>query len=174
MAHETPGDPTVDLSESGRIRRWFGRRSGSDVMSETVVHLRPAPREVPSTAVALEMARDWMRYFAFLDATVSSGPNKLVNSTRGLAQLDSDPRGVGTRQVMEAHRIATMAGKYALMFSLGGFSAGAIRWADKNQTALFEFDHHGQVKPVSSVAKSLLERSDRRHLERMSREDLGD
>lgn len=176
MEHEGAKDEhTVDLSGAGAHRKWFGRRSTTKVASdETVVQLRPAPRDVPSTAVALEMARDWMRYFAFSDAGVAVGPNNLITSTRGLAQLDSDPRGVGTQQVMEAHRLASMAGKYCLVFALGGFSAGAIRWANRNSTALFEFDHHGQVRPISEVARSLLEGSDRRHLERMANEDLTD
>lgn len=75
---------------------------------------------------------------------------------------------------MEAHRLATMADKYCLVFSLGGFSAGAIRWANKNKTALFEFDRHGQVKPISDTATDLLAGSDLRHLERMSSQDLSD
>ena len=166
---------TVDLSDESGRRRWFERRSATQVAStESVVHLRPVPRDVPSTTVALEMARDWMRYFAFVDAGVSSGPNHLISSSRGLAHLESDPRGVGTQKVMEAHSLATMAGKYCLVFSLGGFSAGAIRWANKNKTALFEFDHHGQVRPVSDTAKVLLEGSDRRHLEQMAGEGLDD
>lgn len=172
---EATPDTVVDLSDSGRRRRWFGRRTDTDTaITETLVQLRPAPREVPSTPVALEVARDWMRYFSFIDAHVSSGPEPLIDSSRGLAHLIADPRGVGTRDVMEAHKIAVMADKYALVFSLGGFSAGAIRWANKNATALFEFDHHGQVKPVSDVGKKLLERSDRRHLAEMGRSDLDD
>jgi hypothetical protein len=174
-SQDSAGEQTVDLSEGGSRRRWFGRRSDTRVAStQSAVHLRPAPREIPSTRAALEMARDWMRYFAFLDAGVSSGPENLVSSGRGLAYLESDPRGIGTQKVMETHRLATMAGKYCLVFSLGGFSAGSIRWANKNATALFEFDRHGQVKPVSDTAKALLEGSDRRHLARMATEDLSD
>lgn len=174
MDHDRDDERVIDLSDdrtSGR-RRWFGRKEEDDGSAATLVALRPAPRDVPSTSVALEMARDWMRYFAFTDAVVSSGPQPLVNSSRGLAHLMSNPRGVSTREVMEVHRLASMAGKYPLMFALGGFTAGAIRWADKNPTALFEFDPHGQVKPVSVIAKRLLEGSDRRHLEHMSREEL--
>ena len=172
---EPTPDTVVDLSDSRRRRRWFGRRHEADtILAETLVQLRPAPRDVPSTAVALEMARDWMRYFAFVDATISSGPQPMINASRGLAHLVGDPRGVGTREVMEAHKLAVMADKYALVFSLGGFSAGAIRWANRNTTALFEFDHHGQVTPVSDVARRLLERSDRRHLAVMEQSDLDD
>jgi hypothetical protein len=174
-SQDPQGEQTVDLSEGGSRRRWFSRRTDSTVTStQSAVHLRPAPRDIPSTSAALDMARDWMRYFAFLDAGVSSGPENLISSSRGLAYLESDPRGVGTQKVMEGHRLATMAGKYCLVFSLGGFSAGAIRWANKNATALFEFDEHGQVKPVSDTAKTLLGGSDRRHLARMATEDLSD
>jgi hypothetical protein len=173
IASEDPDDRTVDLSDDRPRRRWFGRKDDGDTNhSTTLVALRPAPREVPSTDVALRMACDWMRYFAFTDAVVAAGPQPLINSSRGLAHLLSDPRGASSREVMEVHRLATMAGKYPLMFALGGFTAGAIRWADKNPTALFVFDSHGQVDPVSETARRLLEGSDRRHLEHMSREEL--
>jgi hypothetical protein len=173
IASEDPDDRTVDLSDNRPRRRWFGRKADSDSnRATTLVALRPAPRQVPSTVVALQMACDWMRYFAFTDAVVASGPQPLINSSRGLAHLLSDPRGASNREVMEVHRLATMAGKYPLMFALGGFTPGAIRWADRNPTALFVFDSHGQVGPVSETARKLLEGSDRRHLEQMSREEL--
>lgn len=120
------------------------------------------------------MACDWMRYFAFSDSSVAGGPQPLINSSRGLAHLISDPRGVHTSQVMEVHKVASLAGKYPLVFALGGFSAGAIRWADTHHTALFEFDARGQVRALSATGRRLLDGSDQRHLTEMSHEDLGD
>lgn len=170
---QTRPDAVVDLSDGGHKRRRFGRRAGAHTaLDDTLVQLRPAPRDVPSTETALQVAREWMRYFAFVDAHLPEGPQPLIDSSRGLAHMVSDPRGVGTRQVMEFHGLATMADKYALVFALGGFSTGAIRWANRNSTALFEFDHHGQVKPISDVARRLLERSDRRHLAEMNETPL--
>jgi hypothetical protein len=163
----------VDLTTGQSRRRWFGRRNDDEPSEvETLVALRPAPRSVPSTAAALDMACDWMRYFAFTDAVVSTGPDPLINSSRGLAYLMPDPRGVGSREIMRVHELATMAGKYALVFALGGFSSGAVRWADRNPTALFGFDGHGQVTAVSQTARRLLEGSDRRHLALMADQDL--
>ena len=170
--NEPRPDRLIDLSE-GRRRWWpFGRRNIESVgsVADTAVRLRPLPREVSDSDQGLDMIRDWMRYFAFIDA--SRNDESTVLSSRGLAHLSLDDQGVGTREVMEIHSIAAMSDKYAVVFSRGGFTSGAIRWADKNPTALFEFDRDGQVTAASETAQRLLAGSDERHLAEMSDTDL--
>jgi hypothetical protein len=159
----------VDLTDSGPFR-WFRRDSHDDDPGPEIT-LRPAPKPVRTLDEALAMICEWMRYFAFVDAGAVGGPDPIVSSSRGLAHVSVDHRGIGTQQVMEYHKVAVMARKYALVFARGGFSTGAIRWANKNETALFGFDAEGQVTPESDVAVRLLARSDERHLAKVRETD---
>jgi hypothetical protein len=148
------------------------RRAGAVAQAEDAIVIdlttlgpggRPQPTSIGTTPDMLVRVRDWMRYFAFEDAHVPAGPAPLVDATKGLGTVDTVAKVIGKSRVKEFHRLASTAGKYALMFAVNGYTNGAVRWADERAVALFEIADDGMVAPVGAIATKLLDGSDRRH-----------
>jgi hypothetical protein len=140
--------------------------TGDGVAAPDLGQLRPAPIELTNSASMLSRACEWMRYFAFSDAVVSVGPEPFINSSRGLAMVETSSRVVGRRMIEEFDLVRSRAGKYGIYFALVGFNAKAVKAATSAGIALFRLDNNGQVAGVGDFGRRLLAGSDRRHVAR--------
>ncbi|MCD1287801.1 MULTISPECIES: restriction endonuclease [unclassified Brevibacterium] len=82
-----------------------------------------------------------------------------VESTEAIAQVKLEGRRSSREQLQRLYGIAAHRDVLALFFSLGGYSAQAIQWAEETGMHLFEFEFDGTVIPRSSLAKQLFRMS---------------
>ena len=82
-----------------------------------------------------------------------------VESTEAIAQVKLEGRRSSREQLQRLYGIAAHRDVLAIFFSLGGYSAQAIQWAEETGMHLFEFEFDGTVIPRSSLAKQLFRMS---------------
>ena len=120
----------------------------------------PAPRLVKTARQAEEYAAEVMIALGFPDATptitgADGGIDVLAHDAVAQVKMEATPTGRPTLQALGG--IASLERKSALFFSLAGYTAQAVEWAERAGIACFEFAFDGTVEAVSSSARRLLD-----------------
>lgn len=134
---------------------------------EELARVRPEPRLFKTTREAEVLARDWIRYFGYIDAEVTEpGPDGGIDveSDSAVAQVKTNAQKVGRPVVQQTFGAAAAVDKQAIVFALAGFTTEAEEWATANGVALFEFDHSGGIQTLNPAADAMLQEGDRRRL----------
>lgn len=105
----------------------------------------PAPPQYPlgvSHRGAETLVRDWMRHLGAQDAEVtrfSADGGIDVVSARWVAQVKNYAGQVSIEAVRELAGVASVDGRPAALFTSGGFTSGAVTFADIANIALFVY-----------------------------------
>ena len=132
---------------------------------KAVASVRPQPRMFKTADEAEVIARDWTRYLGFYDAEVTpKGPDAGVDvaSEAVVAQVKATAKPTGRPVIQQIYGAAVAEEKLALVYTLGGYTAEALSWADDNNVALFEFNHSGEVEAANGSGERLLRAADDR------------
>lgn len=99
-----------------------------------------------------------MRQLGFPDAVVTprgSDGGVDVRSARAVAQVKARLTATPRPEVQQLFGVARAEHKLGIFFSLAGFTAGAIEWAEQAGVALFVLESTGGVRPIGAVATAL-------------------
>ena len=121
----------------------------------------PGPALIRTPHDAEECAAEWMRVLGYADATatpVGADQGIDVMSSTAIAQVKTETVPVGRPALQNLAGVAAAEGKGALFFSLSGFRATALEWADRVSMALFEFDYQGTPRPCNEHAHRMFAR----------------
>jgi Holliday junction DNA helicase RuvB len=132
------------------------------VNNPTTSPLVPAG-SVPITSWAAyeQAAANNMRRFGFPDAAVTpSGADGGIDvrASGAVAQVKARSTATPRPEVQQLHGIASAEGKLGVFFSLNGYTAGAIEWAE-SRVALFVLESTGTARPVGALAEGLMNRA---------------
>lgn len=130
---------------------WFGGVPVKGVMFAPMD--RPEHRLIRSPGDAEVVAADWLRYFGYVDATVTAAGadgGVDVESSVVVAQVKAEMKPTGRPVVQQIFGIASLRGAQAAVFSLAGFTSEAADWANEAGVALFQFDMQGDPEPLNS------------------------
>lgn len=180
LSEESLPDPLGAMQFINRIHRdglppgWMGpprkddgrnnpfRQRLLDAMSptarSTTGSAAPERRLIKTYRDAEIYAAEYMRHLGFADATPTpTGSDGGIDVDAGAAIAQVKMEGVATgRPVIQAlFGVATVEGKSPLMFSLAGYTAQALEWADQAEVACFEFATDGSVVAVNTAAREL-------------------
>lgn len=106
-----------------------------------------------------DAAADWMKSWGYLDAQrTPTGPDSGIDvqAKGAVAQVKATTSPVGRADIQRIRGVAH-DGREAIFFSLGGYSAGAVEWAEDAGVALFQFaGYDGTIEAISTHATTLL------------------
>jgi hypothetical protein len=119
----------------------------------------PPRRAIREPRDAELAARDWMRWIGYSDAELTQGGADGgidVQATGAVAQVKAEAVPVGRPAIQQLYGVAQVEGVTALFFSWGGYSDGAMAWAERAGVALFTLNMIGEVEVVNDTATDLL------------------
>ncbi|TGN66912.1 restriction endonuclease [Nocardioides eburneiflavus] len=122
-----------------------GVRHGTD-------RAEPRRRLIKTFADAEQYASEYMRYLGFPDAIPTPpGADGGVDvvSAEAIAQVKMEGIATGRPVVQAIAGVASLEGKKALVFSLAGYTAQALEWADLAGIACLEFGVDGSIEPAN-------------------------
>ena len=115
----------------------------------------PEPRLIRHPRDAEIAAAEWLRYWGFADAR-THGPGADagidVESLTMVAQVKARVSPAGRPELQQLHGAAVGKGKQGVFFSIGGFTAQAVGWANDVGLPLFAFDLQGEPTAVNGPA----------------------
>lgn len=123
----------------------------------------PEPALIRTPHDAEQAAAAWMRVMGFPDAAATPvGPDEGIDVTarEAVAQVKTETVPVGRPALQQLAGVAHGVGKQGLFFSLSGYRAGAVEWAERVGMPLFDFDYQGIPQPANDAAIALLVRND--------------
>lgn len=122
---------------------------------------RPAARLIRYSRDAEIAAAEWLRFWGAVDAR-THGPGADsgvdVESSKLVVQVKARVAPAGRPELQRLHGAAVGRGKQGAFFSLGGFTAQAVAWANQVDLALFEFDLQGEPRAVNEPAYRIARR----------------
>lgn len=124
----------------------------------------PEPTPIRTPHDAEQSAARWMRWMGFSDAAVTpigTDEGIDVHSSLALAQVKTETVPVGRPALQRLFGVAHAEGKDGLFFSLSGYTAQALEWADRVELPLFTFDYEGAVVPANDHAHELFQTAGR-------------
>lgn len=134
--------------------------AGSDDLWKTgTIPTLPPARLVKNARAAEEYAAEVMRAVGFTDARATAGGADGgidVDSSLGVAQVKMEALATTRPTVQMLFGVATVEGKFPLFFSLAGYTAQALVWAERAGVACFEFEFDGGIKALTLNARQLL------------------
>lgn len=120
-------------------------------------HEMPPPRLIKTPEDAEAIARDVLAALGFEGVRVTrAGPDGGVD-VRGhtvVAQVKLEGVKTDVARVQALYGVAAYEGKQGAFFSLAGYTAAAVTWAQQARIALFEFDYSGSVVSRSTEAQN--------------------
>ncbi len=119
----------------------------------------PEPRLIRNPKEAEQVACEWLKHFGFHDAALTKdGPDGGIDvvSSDMVAQVKFKGNPSTRPDLQQLYGIASHEQKLAIFFSLGGYTSGAVEFAESADIALFEFDFQGVPTPVSNKARDLV------------------
>ncbi|MGZ1490598.1 restriction endonuclease [Brevibacterium sediminis] len=119
----------------------------------------PAPRLVKTPRDAEIYAAEVMEASGFTNVVptgLGADGGIDVESVEAIAQVKLEGRPSSREQLQRLYGIAAHRDVLALFFSLGGYSAQAIQWAEETGMLLYEFEFDGTIEPRSTLAAKLL------------------
>ena len=150
------GSPRVFSPVVGSsVRLGWSPTSGNEMQ-------RPPSRPIRTARDAEEIACGWLRVWGFDDAVVTgAGADEGIDvvGSEVVAQVKAEARPIGRPVLQSLAGIALVEHKRSVFFALGGFTAEAVRWADRAEIALFTFDLAGDPEPVNARATDLMRQS---------------
>jgi hypothetical protein len=119
----------------------------------------PMPRLVKTAADAEHYAAEVFRGLGFVDAQATpAGADGGVDVSGAdvLAQVKMEALPTGRPVLQSLFGIAALEQKTPTFFSLAGYTAQALEWAQRAGIACFEFAFDGTIEPRTSLADRLL------------------
>lgn len=148
--------PDVTVPGSRQIFEQMQLGDRSEVDSSLTL---PEPRLIKTPRDAEVYAAEVMQACGFTDAIVTnlgSDGGIDVESVEAIAQVKLEGRPSSREQLQRLYGIAAHRDVLALFFSLGGYSAQAIQWAEETGMLLYEFEFDGTIEPRSTLAAKFL------------------
>lgn len=142
--------------ETLRIETYEEEASRPDLATKVDL---PAPRLIKSAVEAEQYAAEYMRALGFFDAAATLGGadgGVDVRSSQAVAQVKMEGVLSGRPVLQQLKGVAVVEGRVALFFSLAGYTAQAVEWAEDANIACFEFAFDGSVVPRTSLAGRLV------------------
>lgn len=133
-------------------------RALADMLVRQSTGQRPPPRLINGPRQAEEYAGELMEAFGFTGVQVTPpgsdrGIDVLCDQAVAQVKMEAVPTA---RPVLQGiYGNAAHSGKQALVFSLAGFTAQSVQWADEAGIALFQFSHDGTIAARSAAAEDL-------------------
>ncbi len=122
----------------------------------------PSPMSSCNPREAEYIAAQWMRFLGATECRVTQATRDGgadVVSAHHVAEVKHRQAPVGVSFVRQIFGVAASTSKHALFFSLGGYTSGAIDFANDNSISLFQYDpFQGTISPRSRLASDTLER----------------
>ena len=106
-------------------------------------------------ADAERSAAMWMRYWGWIDAQetgAGTDGGKDAVASDAIAQVKAHMNPIGRPDLQNLFGVAASEGKQGLFFSLMGYTAQALEWAEEADLPLFRFDLQGAPEPVNGAA----------------------
>lgn len=159
-SHGLPAGRVGPADEEGRTVPFAERFLGAMRATSAPLGVTPPPerRLVKTFRDAEIYAADYMRHLGFAEATPtptgSDGGIDVVSAT-AVAQVKMEGVATGRPVVQALFGVAVVEGKSSLIFSLAGYTAQALEWADRAGVACFEFAINGEIVAVNTVAREL-------------------
>lgn len=120
----------------------------------------PRPRLIRTPDDAEQAAAEWLRSVGYRDvrAALGAGADGGVDlrGTGIIGQVKATVSPAGRPVVQQTYGIAAAEGCQAAVFSLGGFTAQAVEWADTVGIMLFAFDLQGEPSPSNAAAAAIV------------------
>ena len=101
-----------------------------------------------------------MAHFGEVDARLTVvGPDEGVDieSAETVVQVKAGGSPTGRPVIQQLYGVAALAGKRPFVFSVAGFTAEALEWADKAGVALFTLDASGAARPANRQARVIFD-----------------
>jgi hypothetical protein len=121
----------------------------------------PTPRLIKTPTDAEAYACDVMLALGFAGATCTNAGRDGgvdVRSRDAVAQVKVEGIKTDAPRLQALSGVAAHERKRAVFFSLSGYTAAALAWAERTGMALFEFDYAGGVEARSTAGHALLAR----------------
>jgi hypothetical protein len=118
----------------------------------------PQRRLIKTFVDAENYAAEYMRHLGFVDAVpTAAGSDGGIDvvSRHAVAQVKMEGVVTGRPVIQALMGVAAVEEKMAVAFSLAGYTAQALDWADRAGIACFEFAIDGSVVAANSVAEEL-------------------
>jgi hypothetical protein len=119
----------------------------------------PQPRLIRSPEDAEAVAAEWLRYYGYTDAAITSAGadgGVDVESAGMVAQVKAEMKPIGRPVVQQIYGEAALRDVASAVFSLSGFTPEAAGWADEAGVALFSFDLQGVPVAQNKRATEIL------------------
>lgn len=117
---------------------------------------RPAMRLLRTWKDAELAAKEWMEFWGLKNVSLTTrGADGGIDviSDSAVAQVKTESSPIGRPKIQQLHGVAVAQGKIALYFSLAGYTADAIIYANENGIRLFSFDLQGEPEPANLLAR---------------------
>lgn len=131
--------------------------------SLTLAGVPPAPRQCRTPREVEQAACDWLRYWGYDDARLTSRGSDGgvdVTATGIVAQVKAEAVPTGRPVVQAITGIAAVRDCRAAVFSWAGFTRQAVEFANQADVALYELDMVGHPTPVSRAAHTTVDDAD--------------
>lgn len=126
---------------------------GAEVKNMTL-NLPSLPVPAPTSADACRIA-DWFRGVGFADVDTLPFVRRIEGDDL-IVGISTSAGEVGRADLMNLHRAAH--GRAEAFFAMGGYTAVAQEYADREQVALFRLDVDGAPVPMNASARGLASR----------------
>jgi hypothetical protein len=126
----------------------------------TAAPVMPKPRLIRTHRQAEEYAAEMMRALGYADAVPTprgSDGGVDVRSQWAVAQVKMEGVPTGRPTLQAIAGIARVDAVDAIFFSLAGYTAQALDWAELAEIACFEFAFDGSIQPRGTRARKILE-----------------
>lgn len=100
-----------------------------------------------------------MRRFGFVDAALTAAGSDGgvdIRSREAVGQVKARLTATSRPEIQQLHGVARAEGKLGLFFSVGGYTTGAIDWAERAGVALFVLESSGTARPIGALASELM------------------
>lgn len=105
------------------------------------------------------VAAQWLQAVGFIDAALTPGGADGgidVKSSFAIGQVKAEVKPVGRPAVQQTLGIALASRRMPFFFALGGYTAGAQRYAERHGAGLLRFGLNGEPEPVTTYASNML------------------
>jgi hypothetical protein len=118
----------------------------------------PPRRLIRTPRDAEEVACDWLRHWGHPEAVVTpTGADEGIDVVGAdiVVQVKAEAKLTSRPVVQALAGVAAVEGKRGVFFSLGGYTAEAVAWAERARIALFTFDLSGEPTPANDLARGV-------------------
>ncbi|MDP3966904.1 MAG: restriction endonuclease [Nocardioides sp.] len=156
----------VDEQSIAQALKWLGSLATEPAISEDAAdQLRsgppvlPAPRMIKGHAAAEEYVADVLAALGFRHVSrTPTGADGGVDVTGDglVAQVKMEALPTGRDRLQALFGVATVENARAVFFSLSGYTANAVAWADRAGVALLSFGYDGAILAENAEGRRIL------------------